>query len=872
MRWEFFKRVSRAAGRRAGSAIAAAIFTCGIAAAQVNPHTQIRWPANCSASGMVYSFFLNACIATGAGTTTLQTNGVSNTSQTTLNIENSTTNAAGLSLTVSNPSGGNVLGEVGVSNAATARGALGAPGISGTPTAGHCVDWATATTLGDAGAACGTGGGSGYTNLVGSGAQTTVAAINSACGTGTFYATTPLSIATGGTVTCPVQFTAAGIWTIATGQTVTFSKSVTETDGPNQIFAGPGIAIGSAATPVDYAEWFGAKGDGTTDDSEAIQAAINFEGGNQNTAGTNGWGRTQLLAKTYVANTGLSITTSQYGLIGVAQGETPGGTVNTAGSVVKTTSASLNQISIIGPSSSSTAWIAGDAVQWITFSRTVAPTGTATTITIENAVAPIITHNLMLDAVRMMYMYNVSTGETGMIENNKLAWTSIGGCATDYGVYIDYTLGTTPTLHISYNEVSEPPLTPCSSAYGMYVNGNPQDLMVDHFETAALGYGNYVNGSGGAGTHTDNHFVDNIHDQCQVSCYYVTGIVNGSTAEASITIQGGWADCNSSTNACIDIEGSSGISVTGVTIYNNQQTGKEVYVNGGFGNIVTSNKFLNIGANATGALLNNTAENIFSHNTIQGASTTGSIGLSLTSANRNRIDGNVFADVMGTGVSMDSASNYNDLSSTNLIAKANIPTPVSNAGANAIGPSGSANIGSFVTWSGCTTNGNSTSCVVSGSAAASITISAIPGWFHDLIIRFNGVSGSNTNRTINVQFNGDVTAGHYQWTCMQQAAASWSSCSSSNSDTSIANAFITGGTNAGDASSGTFTVLGYSGATFAKTTKTAAVYFASGGTPATITSYDVGGLWTGTAAITSVTLTCTGNCAVGSTFEIYGTN
>jgi hypothetical protein len=37
---------------------------------------------------------------------------------------------------------------------------FGAPGISGTPTTGNCVDWASANTLGDAGAPCGSGGGS----------------------------------------------------------------------------------------------------------------------------------------------------------------------------------------------------------------------------------------------------------------------------------------------------------------------------------------------------------------------------------------------------------------------------------------------------------------------------------------------------------------------------------------------------------------------------------------------------------------------------------------------------------------------------------------------------------------------------------------
>lgn len=67
MRWESFKRVSKAISRRVSIAIAVAIFTCGMATAQINPYTQIRWPANCSAAGMVYSLELNSCIVNGTG-------------------------------------------------------------------------------------------------------------------------------------------------------------------------------------------------------------------------------------------------------------------------------------------------------------------------------------------------------------------------------------------------------------------------------------------------------------------------------------------------------------------------------------------------------------------------------------------------------------------------------------------------------------------------------------------------------------------------------------------------------------------------------------------------------------------------------------
>lgn len=42
---------------------------------------------------------------------------------------------------------------------------FGAPGISGTPATGNCVDWASTNTLGDTGSPCGSGGGSGVSSL-----------------------------------------------------------------------------------------------------------------------------------------------------------------------------------------------------------------------------------------------------------------------------------------------------------------------------------------------------------------------------------------------------------------------------------------------------------------------------------------------------------------------------------------------------------------------------------------------------------------------------------------------------------------------------------------------------------------------------------
>ncbi|HEX5426673.1 MAG TPA: right-handed parallel beta-helix repeat-containing protein [Candidatus Acidoferrales bacterium] len=90
---------------------------------------------------------------------------------------------------------------------------FGAPGISGSPTTGNCVDWASANTLGDTGAPCGSGGGGSAFSALTSGTNTTAAmgvgsgASLTVSGTGTL---TPDTISIDGTVCDVVWKNSAG--------------------------------------------------------------------------------------------------------------------------------------------------------------------------------------------------------------------------------------------------------------------------------------------------------------------------------------------------------------------------------------------------------------------------------------------------------------------------------------------------------------------------------------------------------------------------------------------------------------------------------------------------------------------------------------
>lgn len=92
-----------------------------------------------------------------------------------------------------------------------------------------------------------------------------------------------------------------------TGYTLALNGPVTA--GIFQIFAGTGSVTWGNGQPV-YPEWWGAAGDGSTDDSTAIQAAID-------TVEDAGAGAVHFLAKTYVAE-GLTVEGSSIALQGVA--------------------------------------------------------------------------------------------------------------------------------------------------------------------------------------------------------------------------------------------------------------------------------------------------------------------------------------------------------------------------------------------------------------------------------------------------------------------------------------------------------------------------------------------------------------------------
>lgn len=630
----------------------------------------------------------------------------------------------------------------------------------------------------------------------------TIASIEAECSSlCTYVVTVPQTITLSANHTLSanvnLEFAAGGEWTVnGSGFTLTIPGNVSGT--PTQHFADTASVVFGVGTSVDYAEWFGAVGDGSTDDYVALQAALNALGA----AGTGdtGHGILQLLARTYLSNTGLSITAGGIGIRGInpcIKNPDPS-TPPACASAISTSSATITQLSVGSGSSTESTWLSSNTLSNFALERTTSPTGTATGLSINGTYGLKMDYAAVFDSIRDVYVTNTSS-LNGAIENVMVGWSSTTSGSGLYGFYGDTSGCALPSLRLrnsfAFTNAGQ------SNTYGLYITGSCiEDIHVRHFETAALSYGVYLNSTGSSGyQNADNHFQDDIMDRCQVSCYYVTGMTN--SGNSSVSIEGGWVNNEASTPG-IDIESSNGVTVQGVALGSINGSRTYIKVNGGGSNSIVGNTLLPLASGSTGILLDGTTDNVVSSNTIRGANST-STGISLVSATRNAISANALSGTMATGVSLDASSNNNDLYNVAQIDPSGITTPVSNSGSgNQVG------VGASVTWPSAASlvvsNGPSSNpgglapvngdCVVgsggawtagscsggggtypnpvtvSGTAVGSLAVtSCFSSSYNEYQIRIDGLTGSASSINLWLQFSTDGgatwdTASSYIWT------------------------------------------------------------------------------------------------------------
>ena len=351
----------------------------------------------------------------------------------------------------------------------------------------------------------GSGGASGYTNVTGSASETTVALINTACGSGTYYATTPLSIATGGTISCPVQFSKAGLWTIASGQTVTFGKPITETDAPSKIFAGSGTAVMAETQADAYTAWWGDvddwNGSTGTDNAAAVNACF--------TAMTRG--NCRALGSGHAFGSALSLTKNNVNFVGAGYGTTVQSGLPT---YFISTSASADFLDITGSNCSTTNTLF-NRIENISFQRSTAPTGSAKGIALTCAGGTQIKSVEVSDSIYNLWIHGGASDGVGVIEDTQLDWGYHGvteGAISIYGVYVDSTSSVpSPTLRLSRVAVSTNSNgTPTS--WGYYLTGTViKDFQCNTCSASLVTHGVGIVSTGGSTlTASDIQFINPV--------------------------------------------------------------------------------------------------------------------------------------------------------------------------------------------------------------------------------------------------------------------------------------------------------------------------------------------------------------------------
>ena len=553
-------------------------------------------------------------------------------------------------------------------------------GSSGAATLGACSGGAATINIPQY-----SGGGGGYTNVTGSASETTVAQINAAgTVTGTYYATTPLSIATGGTITVPVQFSKAGLWTIASGQTVTFSQITTETDGPHQHFAGAGtVALASQDAPV---EWWGAVGYTSqasavsgTDSTTPIQACITAISG-----------QCLLQSLFYQTTSALTVSASNKGIGGANVGATGYGGTD-APSVLITTSASADVIDAAG---SVSVFIYGNEFTRFQIRRSQTPTGTAKGLSMQYMAGYRVDGVVSMDSIYGFYLSKrLPAWTTGYIENSAAMWgyNSVTSTGSIYGFYFDASASDFASIVLRNNIVSNSGPQGTTS-YNYYFSGTGiTDIRGDQNEGAGSNYGLYLTGNA-----QDFHWNNFVFDGCLTTCIYVSSA--GTTAEFS----GGWINAVSSATYGIQIISSTGVAFHNVSLLNSS-TNSGVNIDGSR-DIVFSGSTLSLNSSVTGFRVNNTVTSTISANSINifnsstgiavsggsvGVTLTGNsirgngtdTGISFAGSSTNATAGNTisFSSGSNTGISYDATSNNNPYAQSNSFNSA-VTTPISDAG------------------------------------------------------------------------------------------------------------------------------------------------------------------------------------------------
>lgn len=155
-----------------------------------------------------------------------------------------------------------------------------------------------------------------------------------------------------------------------------------------------------------------------------------------------------------------------------------------------------------------------------------------------------------------------------------------------------------------------------------------------------------------------------------------------------------------------------------------------------------------------------------------------------------------------------------------------------------------------------------------GSSAASVTFSAIPNTYTDLIVKTSARWDNTGNPYLFLRFNSD-TATNYSYTVLYNSAGTVGSSRSSNQTRVVGGALTSSGATSNTFSNGEFYIPNY----LASINKPISAFDVDENNNATTDIFQLAsaGLWRNTSAITDISMfVSSGNFVSGSSFFLYG--
>ncbi len=470
-------------------------------------------------------------------------------------------------------------------------------------------------------------------------------------------------IAANYTFTSSLVFQASSRLVIPTSATVNLNGTVFAPLANLFTFTGTGAATIGPKTTTVYPEWFGAVGDGTTDDAVALQAAIN------STSST-----VSLQARVYAFTPPLVFTHNGERFIGQGRAQTPSFT----GSTLTTTTNTGDMIQITGGGTGNCLSGGVNFVDVGNFNLQRSGVATAGTgIKITKGCGVVVHDVYSYDNFVDVYM--TSTANTTI--QDFFIYKSTSVVSARKGIQLDGSVGNVANNSINIFRAT---VTGTGSGIsGLYLGpGNVGDVFVDQFETALVDYGINVAPTTctNSACNEDIRFHKLVLDQTLVAGVFVTGLTQGvSSGPPTLVINDIYFGAAATGAIGVDVEGlSSGVMINGGTIRTAVSSGVGVKLAAGTSDsMVRGVKFDD---NPTGVVVAS-AENIVVDNFFNGTVSAQAITHvdMQANANLNLVTNNVFSGYATNAAVAIAATALNNVVWPNIIDPTHIAASIVSA-------------------------------------------------------------------------------------------------------------------------------------------------------------------------------------------------